>query len=352
MPALRVMVVDDSAFMRKIIGDMISSHKDLELLATARDGIDALKKLQQVKPDVITLDIEMPKMDGLTTLQEIVKSYNIPTIMVSSLTSKHGKITMEALAKGAYDFIEKPSGSISLDMNKVEEELIQKILSVKHTTPSRGYRKISFLKKEITPERPTLSSLQWEKDYRAIVIGASTGGPRALSEIIKRLPKEKVNIPIFIVQHMPKGFTTSFAERLNGQCSLVVKEAEQGESIQGGHIYIAPGGFHMTIEGKNIYLDQRDKILGVRPAVNYLFQSAAPVYRESLLGVILTGMGRDGTEGMKAIKKWGGTNIAQDEESSVIFGMPSSAIDSGVVHHVLSLDQVSQRINEVLRRRE
>lgn len=346
MEKLKVMVVDDSAFMRKIIGDMISTHSNLELISTARDGVDVLNKLKSIHPDVITLDVEMPNMDGLETLKEIKKTKDIPVIMLSSLTAKNSKVTMEALTKGAYDFIEKPSGPISLDIKEIQGELIEKILSTKNLIPQD--------KREKTPRKGKTLPRDLDKEvkkenWEAIVIGASTGGPKALSEIINNLPRLQTSIPIFIVQHMPKGFTASFAERLNNQCSLTVKEAEAGELIKKGHIYIAPGDYHMTFQGKHIALDKRDKYLGVRPCVDYLFQSAAKVYGDKLLGFILTGMGKDGSKGMQEIKAKGGVNIAQDKESSVVFGMPGSAISAGVIDQILSLEEIGNQLNEILK---
>lgn len=189
-----------------------------------------------------------------------------------------------------------------------------------------------------------------DRKWSAIAIGASTGGPKILTEIMDSLPDNKQTSPIFIVQHMPKGFTTAFAQRLDSICSLKVVEAQNGERIQKGHVYIAPGDFHMTIQKQQIVLDQREKHLGVRPSVDYLFSSAARVYKDELLSIILTGMGKDGTKGMKDTKKYGGVNIAQDKESSIIFGMPGSAIHNGVIDQVLPLKEIINQLNELLKR--
>lgn len=189
-----------------------------------------------------------------------------------------------------------------------------------------------------------------DKRWDAIVMGSSTGGPKALSYIISNLPENKNSIPVFIVQHMPKGFTYSFAQRLDSVCALKVKEAEHGEFIRKGHIYIAPGDYHMILTGDHIVLDQRDKYLGVRPAVDYLFLTAAPKYKSKLLSIIFTGMGKDGTEGVRHIRKFGGTNIAQDRDSSVVFGMPGSAIESNNIDVVLSLDEISKQLNILIKR--
>lgn len=346
MDPIKVMVVDDSAFMRKIIGDMISQHEGMEVVAKARNGVEALKKLEDIQPDVITLDVEMPLMDGLTTLKTINKQYNIPVIMLSGLTARGSRITIESLEAGAFDFIQKPSGMISFDIREIEDELIRKIRSVSYLRKKiKEFKESSKLEVQSNKSFIDLSS----KAFEAIAIGASTGGPKALFEIINKLHPQK-SFPIFIVQHMPSGFTTSFAERLNNYCSLRVKEAEDGEMIEKGYVYIAPGDYHMTIHEKHISLNKKDKLWGVRPAVDYLFESAASVYKDKLLAFILTGMGKDGTNGMKAIKRWNGINIAQDKESSVIFGMPNHAIASGVVDKILSLEEISIQINEVIKR--
>lgn len=334
------MVVDDSAFMRKIIGDMINKDKDIEVIAKARNGVDALEKLEKIRPDVITLDVEMPKMNGIETLEKIQKNYKIPVIMVSSLTAENSKTTIEALEKGALDFIPKPSGPISLDIGQVEKELVQKIQSVidMKATSKRSSQRV---------KKHTTTSI--DKKWSAIVIGASTGGPRTITGILKELPENPEATPIFIVQHMPKGFTASFAQRLDSSCALKVVEAQDGEPIQSGRVYIAPGDFHMTLDKYRIHLDKREKHLGVRPSVDHLFTSAAPIYKDKLLSIVLTGMGKDGTQGMKETKKWGGGNIAQDQQSSVIFGMPSSAIHSGSVDRVLSLEGITRQLYEIVK---
>lgn len=334
---IRLLVVDDSAFMRKIIGDLVKDINNIEVIGIARNGLDALEVIPKLNPDVITLDIEMPKLNGIDTLKEIKKKSKIPVIMLSSHTGTD--ITMEALQMGAEDFIEKPT-DLNANLKELKNELEQKIKSV--------------VSKVIKPKPFKPASIEPRKtggignSVEAVVIGASTGGPKALFYLISKIPKY-IKVPIFIVQHMPKGFTTSFAARLDNECNIPVVEARNNMPIQRGTIYVAPGDFHMTIDGHRITLDSGNKIHGVRPAVDYLFDSAAKVYKKKLLGIILTGMGKDGAQGMVSIKENGGYNLAQNEESCVVYGMPGSAVSKGAVHEVLNLDEISSYLNKSIR---
>lgn len=326
------MVVDDSAFMRKIISDSIKDVEGIKVAGIARNGIDALEKIDRLKPDIITLDIEMPKLNGIETLKEIKNNYDIPVIMLSSITKTD--TTIKALELGAIDFIEKPE-NLNENLDKFKNELELKVGS------------LVACKNCTNNERKKISLSNDISKTNAIVIGASTGGPKALVYLIENLPS--INIPIFITQHMPKGFTLSFAERLDKLTGARVVEAKDNMKIENGTIYIAPGDFHMRLENGSIKLSKEEKLHGVRPAVDYLFESAAKTYREKLVGIILTGMGRDGTDGMKKIKEKGGTTIAQDEATSVVFGMPGSAIENGLVDEVLSLENISKTLNNILR---
>ncbi|WP_414839029.1 protein-glutamate methylesterase/protein-glutamine glutaminase [Carnobacterium sp. TMP28] len=340
---IKVLVVDDSAFMRKIITEMISDIAGLTVVGTARNGHDALKSIPLLKPDIVTLDIEMPGLNGLETLERIKKEFDIPVVMMSSHSGE--AITIEALELGAMDFIEKPVDlkNQAVDFKKEIEKKIKPLIEEKEEpTPKKQLEKRTTTK-------------EWQKNVpkkiEAIVIGASTGGPKALLHIIRHLPETLV-IPVFIVQHMPKGFTLSFAERLNLKSVVTVVEAQDGMAVEKGIVYLAPGDYHMTIKENKIALNQTPKILGVRPAVDYLFQSAAIRYKSTLVGVILTGMGHDGSEGMKHIKEQGGFTLAQDRETSVVYGMPGSAIKEGVVDEVASLTELSDKINWMIRMRQ
>lgn len=332
---IKLLVVDDSAFMRRIIVDLVGELEGIEVVGIARNGLDALEVIPKLLPDIITLDVEMPKLNGIDTLKQIKKLYDIPVIMLSSLTGMD--ITIEALQIGAIDFIEKPS-DLQSDLSDLKIELDNKIKSSVKRKQNRT------IVKNLLPQ--SLSSTT--KKIKAVVIGASTGGPKALVSLISKVPKD-LAIPIFIVQHMPKGFTTSFAARLDNESEVKVVEAKDGMKIENGTVYLAPGDFHMTLENGRICLNGVDKLHGVRPAVDYLFFSAAEIYGDGLLAIILTGMGRDGTNGMQTVKKNGGYNIAQNEETCVVYGMPASAVAKGVVHEVLSLDDISINMNKLIR---
>lgn len=372
---ISVMVADDSALMRRMISDMINMESDMEVIEVARNGEDLLEKLKTLKPDVITLDVEMPKMSGIEALKKIVE-LKIPAkvIMLSSLTKDGADTTMECLELGAIDFVPKPSGSISLDINAVKEILISKIKSASKSRNmmSRSINKRTSINIGIDSKAKETTSALKQKDtainhdekrplvnrstvgkkipsgkVSAVVIGASTGGPKALYEVITNLPGN-LNVPVLVVQHMPEGFTKAFADRLNRFSNLSVVEASEGMNVEKGVVYIAPGGKHMTVIDKKIRLNLEPSIWGVRPAVDKLFVSAVKEYRNNLLGVILTGMGRDGADGIVAIKQAGGYTISEDESTCVIYGMPRAAFETNMVDEVIPLYDVSKRISSIV----
>lgn len=329
---VKVVVVDDSALMRKIIADMINEEIDMEVIDVCRNGKDLIDRLDRLNPDVITLDVEMPIMDGVSALKNMKKmGKNIPVIMLSSLTYKGAVTTIECLEAGAFDFIGKPSGSISLDINKVKDELVTKIrMAASRKAPSKTIPQVQ--RKEVSNKT------------EAVVIGASTGGPKALTTVISALPK-KLGFPILIVQHMPVGFTKAFANRLNNTCDIKVVEAEQGQIIENDTVYIAPGGYHMEVSrDKKINLTLEPAIWGVRPAVDKLFISAAKVYNKNLVSIVLTGMGKDGADGSIKVKESGGFTVAEHESTCTIYGMPKSAIETGIIDEILPLGQVPSKI--------
>ena len=329
------MVVDDSALMRSVISDMLNSDPDIEVAGTAKDGKDAIDKISKYEPDAITLDIEMPVMDGLTALKKIMSTDPIPVVMVSALTDKGSADTIKALEYGAVDFIHKPSGSISLDMVSVKEDLIKKV-KVARSAKLRKPRMMSL--------DPIVCSKNLSK--RVIVIGSSTGGPSALMEVVPRFPKNTP--PVLIVQHMPAGFTKTFAERLDKESAMKVKEASEGDKIESGTALIAPGDFHMVVKGnERIHLTKEPPINFVRPAVDPMMESVADVYGENVIGVILTGMGSDGALGVSAIKQKKGQTVVQDKDSCVVFGMPGASVDTGCVDSVTPLSNIPE---EILRR--
>ncbi|MGB4589279.1 MAG: chemotaxis response regulator protein-glutamate methylesterase [Clostridiaceae bacterium] len=342
---VRMMVVDDSAFMRKIIGDAVSEISGIEIVGFARNGIDALESIPRLMPDIVTMDIEMPKMNGIEALKLIKKDYTkVQVIMLSSYSKAGSEVTMEALELGALDFIEKPQNSGQLGLDELKTQLEIKLAVAIDLVEGEDSTQRKYPAKSNLARKPS-----FERDkVKAIVIGASTGGPKVLFDIIKGLP-EDLNIPVFIVQHMPKGFTKSFAQRLNSECSLTVVEAKHEMSITHGMVYVAPGDYHMTIEKSRIILDERPKIHGVRPAVDLLFETAARRYGNELLGVILTGMGKDGAAGMVSIKEAGGYNLAQDKESCIVYGMPGYAVSLGVVDEILSPEKIIKNIVSIVR---
>ncbi len=343
MLTIRVFVVDDSAFMRKLITDIISEQPDMEVIATARNGQDALNKLPKLSVDVITLDVEMPVMDGLTALQQIMTLRPLPVIMLSSLTKQGSDITMKALSHGAIDFLPKPSGAISLDLHKIADELVTKIRSAYGAKIHRP-RQIA---PSIRMKPPIRSRVQSDSSLSTnlVVIGSSTGGPRALEEVFIHLPAN-LKAGILVIQHMPKGFTRSFADRLNGISPLMVKEATNDDTIIDGRALVAPGDYHMEITmNKQVALNQDPPVQYLRPAVDVTMLSVPKVFAgKNIIGVILTGMGRDGAAGMACIKENGGMTIAQDKASSTIYSMPRVVYEEGNADHVVSIDQVADRI--------
>lgn len=330
---IKLLIVDDSAFMRRIISDIAEEIDGVEVVGIARNGLEALEKIPKLDPDIITLDIEMPKLNGIETLKQIKKSYKIPVIMLSSLTGTD--VTIEALQIGAFDFIEKPS-DLNSNISNFKQEFEIKLKSVFGKSP---VKKISNLSK---------CNNNQCNNIKAVVIATSTGGPKALVSLISKLP-DRIKTPIFIVQHMPKGFTTSLANRMNNESKIKVVEAEEGMLIENNRVYLAPGDYHMTLEGNRIRINSGDKLHGVRPAADYLFKTAALLYKENLMGIILTGMGKDGTEGMTTIKQHGGYNIAQSEETCVVYGMPGSAVSKGVIDEILDLEDISIQLNKLIK---
>lgn len=326
---LKVVVADDSLFMRQMITDMLGSDPSLEVIATAKDGEEAVKKVLELKPDVVTMDIEMPKMNGLDALRQIMLRQPTHVIMLSAVNN--ADVTLKALEYGAVDFVPKPSGSVSLDINRVKNELISKIKAA------------PIAKFKIVQRKKAIYRLF--SSNRIIAIGASTGGPPAIAEILTNLAEVP---PILVVQHMPEGFTKSFAERLNSECSFRVKEAEEGDRIKEGLALVAPGGYHVIVKNGMVHLTTSERVHGVRPSVDIMLLSIAQEYGKRVIGVILTGMGSDGTEGMKAVKEMGGFTIAQSEETCVVYGMPKAAIAKGCVDRVLPLQDIPMELRRII----
>ncbi len=341
---IRVLIADDSAFMRKVITDLVDSDPELQVISAARNGEHALELIANLNPDVITLDLEMPKLNGLETLKEIMRVSPKPVVMISHLTQEGAATTLNCLDAGAMDFIPKPSGSISLDFAKVAEDLTEKIKMAYYNF------KPGIITSTPRPRVETIptSSLNLARRDMVVALGTSSGGPRALKEVIPLLP---ANFPagMVIVQHMPAGFTRSLADRLNSESKIRVKEAEDGDRIEPGLALLAPGNFHLEIEqGGVIRLNQKPQLWGVRPCVDYMMETIAPLYGERVIGVILTGMGRDGANGMASIKKYGGQTIVQDEETCLVYGMPRAAAERGLADHILPLQDIAHKIVQLL----
>jgi two-component system chemotaxis response regulator CheB len=334
-----VLIVDDSALMRRIISDIISKEEDIKIAGTAQNGKVGIDKAITLKPDVILMDVEMPEMDGITAVKKIMKENPMPIIMLSAYTKEGSQKTIEALAAGAIDFIAKPSGEISADMSTIREELLKKI---------RSASKAKAIKTEIVATKKYRFNATRKK---IISIACSTGGPQTLERLLKELPAN-IPAPILIVQHMPPDFTRSLADRLDKMCEIRVREAKNGDHLTDGVALIAPGGMHMTVEEENkepvIRINKGIPELGVMPCANKLFRSIAPIFKENIICVVLTGMGNDGTDGAKEIRAVHGTIVAEAEESCIIFGMPKEVIKAGLADEIVTLDKMAVELIQLL----
>lgn len=352
---IRVMVVDDSVVIRRLVAHALEQDPELEVVGAASNGAIALQRIPQFNPDVLTLDIEMPEMDGLEMLRRVRRDFpQIRVIMFSTLTERGATATLEALSLGADDYVTKVSNEGSLDrsMARLREELIPKIKQFFHVLPltRAGARPAQVRVSEALPVRRGAPALLSTKARpKVLVVGASTGGPTALGAILPELPAG-FPLPVLVVQHMPPLFTRLLAERLHSTCRLSVEEAMQGRPVEAGKVLIAPGNFHLKVRtesgGARVFLDQSPPQNSCRPAVDALFGSIGEVYGGAVIAVILTGMGQDGLHGAEILRAQGASILAQDEASSVVWGMPRAVIDAGLVDRVLPLDQV---VPEILR---
>ena len=359
---IRVLIVDDSVFMRKAISMMLESDPNIVVVGAARNGVEGLEMAAQHKPDLITMDIEMPRMDGLTALHQIMVTEPTPVIMISSLTTEGASATLDALELGAVDFITKQSSGYT-DRARMKAELLKKIREIGNrrnillvNLRRQGARlrreseeRKSRQGKTLSSTEPPASSLHTKRSHQIdlIAVGCSTGGPPALREIITKLPR---NLPtgIVVAQHMPPTFTKSMAERLDSLSKVSVKEAEHGEPIESGHVYIAPGGQHMITQrhgfkGRIVITSKPTEAL-YRPCVDLLFNSVARNYAPAILAIVLTGMGQDGLIGIREIKSRGGLAIAQNAESCVVYGMPKAIVDADLADFVLPAEQITDEI--------
>lgn len=341
----KVLIVDDSVVVRKLLNDILSAHPEIEVVGSAATGEAALEKIASMAPDIITLDIEMPGMDGLQTLTEIRKRHpKLPVIMFSALTERGAQATLYALSLGANDYVTKPTGGKNAEeaRKQIENDLIQKLLGIGSKPAARSAP---------VPAPATDAPRRVPSDIRAIAIGVSTGGPNALTKLISMLPGD-INVPIFITQHMPPIFTRALAEQLSTRSKLPVCEAQPGDIVKAGHVYIAPGGYHMVLSARQgvvtIETNEDPPEHSCRPAVDVMMRSLIPVYGGHMIGVILTGMGHDGREGCRLIRNAGGWIIAQDEATCVVWGMPGSVVEAKLADKVLPIEAIAPELAELL----
>lgn len=340
--SVRVLVVDDSAFMRHILTSHLEAAPGITVVGKAHDGLDALAKIAALKPDVVTLDVEMPRMDGLTALRRIMAECPTPVVMLSAFTQRGTRVTIQALMRGAVDFVPKPASAI--DIHNVIEELTAKVKIAAGTFPSPPPSSPP------SPQAPApkLGLRLFRNGDPLIVIGASTGGPRALQHILSDLPAD-LPAAMAVVQHMPSGFTRALAQRLNESSSLTVQEAAHGDRLGRGLVLLAPGGFHLQFQGhKQVILSQGPRRNGMRPAVDVSMESAAANYGSAVIGVVLTGMGSDGTAGASHIKAAGGKVIAEHESTSVVYGMPRSVTEAALADRVVPLPKIAPTLVELI----
>ncbi|WP_406656710.1 chemotaxis response regulator protein-glutamate methylesterase [Methanolobus sp. ZRKC2] len=363
---INVLVVDDSALMRKVISDILTEDDEFKVIATARNGLDAVEKVERFRPDVVTLDVEMPKLDGLHALGYIMSECPTPVVMLTAIDSKSAERTLNAFEYGAVDFIQKPSGNISLNIADIASSIRLKVKMASKV----DLKKLEFMEEQVNKSKENSGSKREKRPLnklknakrkplsrqKILAIASSTGGPRALEQVVPNLP-EDLNVPVVIVQHMPAGFTASLAQRLDSQSKLKVCEAKDGDVVRNGIVYLAPGNYHMEIVQKNINgrneevisLNQKPREQGVRPCANILFKSLVPIYGQNILAVILTGMGADGADGAEEIKNAGGRTITEDEKSCVVYGMPKSVVKRGLSDSVVALEKISDEIVMMLK---
>lgn len=338
MNKIKVLIVDDSELIRQLLTEIVSSAPDMEVVATAEHPLDAREKIKQFNPDVLTLDIEMPKMDGITFLRNLMRLRPMPVVMISTLTHKGAPATLDALALGAVDYIAKPQGNAWDSLEAYSVLIQEKVRSAARANLSAYDR--------ITESKPVAIAQQQYYSQKVIAIGSSTGGTEAIREVLQSMPENAP--PILIAQHIPAAFSASLAQRLDTKCRIKVLEAGNGLLLESGHAYLAPGDFHLELVARNglLYtaLSNAEKVNGHRPSVDVLFNSLADRVGKHAIAVILTGMGSDGALGLKAILDKGGITFAQDEETSVVWGMPGSAVKLNAAQKVLPIQKIAQAL--------
>jgi two-component system chemotaxis response regulator CheB len=350
---IRVMVVDDSPLVRRIATDILSADPELAVVATAANAEFALAKLERERPDVITLDLEMPGIGGLAAIPRIMARRPTPIVVLSAHARRGAELTLQALEAGAVGFVMKPDGSLSGGLAAVGSELVER---VKEAARSSVRTRISAPERQPSPQRTQVPERQQTPErsgaFDLVAIGTSTGGPVALKAVLSALPSD-FPVPVVVVQHMPPVFTKAFAERLDAVCAVSVKEAEHGDPLVAGRVLVAPGAVHLTVRrdggSPRAELDGRDPVAGHRPSVDVLMRSVAAEYGERAVGVIMTGMGRDGADGLHELRLCGGRVIAQDQESSVIFGMNREVIENGDADEVVPLEAIGAQLDALVR---
>jgi two-component system chemotaxis response regulator CheB len=345
MEKIKVLVVDDSALIRQIISAGLSETADIEVIGEAVDPHDAREKIKALNPDVITLDVEMPKMDGISFLSNLMRLRPMPVVMVSTLTAKASVVTLNALELGAVDYIEKPNAGLSGNLDDFTRDLREKVRTAARANVSQLHNAPRKVSKDSAPIASSSSRYS-----HVVALGASTGGTEAIRNLLSTVPAG--GPPIVIAQHIPKNFSSSFAQRLNDACAINAVEAEHNQPLASGTVYVAPGDSHLTIretkDGLHCWLDQTEKVNRHRPSVDVLFNSVVSrLANHRAIGVLLTGMGNDGAAGLLAMREAGFYTIAQDEATSVVWGMPGAAVKMGAVCEILPLDQIASRLGRV-----
>lgn len=350
--AVRVLIVDDSGFFRRRLSEILTADPQISIAGMAADGAEAVRMAAELKPDVITMDVEMPVMDGIEAVRRIMRSHPVPILMFSSLTHDGAKATLDALEAGALDFLPKSFDDIALDVEEAKAKLRNRVLALA-ARGRAGIRPAPVRAPAVSPTAPSAAAVPAARrnGVRIVAIGTSTGGPAALHEVMPRIPAH-VPVPILIIQHMPANFTGAFAARLDQQCAIRVKEAADGDRLQAGCAYLAPGGQQTVVEkrGGEVVLRVRESTPDehYRPSVDTTFRSVAALYRDQALAVVMTGMGSDGREGARDLRGAGSSVWVQDEASCVIYGMPAAVVQAGLANQIVRLDDLGRKIAEAV----